>query len=184
MWTPLIKAADRTNGRLSFTNLVELHVLSTLRGQSVRVDRIRSATRFIHEQMGKDHPLADVDTHTDEVDVYVEYLGRLTNASTAQTELRPLVEHYLRRIDRDEKGLARRLFPLTRAGDAETPRLVVIDPARRFGRPVLAQANIETAIIHERWRAGESVAELASDFDVAVEAIEEAVRFETLLHAA
>lgn len=180
-WPPLVKAVDREGRRLSFRNLVELHVLSALRGRQVRVDRIRSATRFIREEMGTDHPLADVDTHTDHVDVYVEYLGRLVNASSAQSELRPLVERYLERIDRDERGLARRLFPLTRDGTDPGPRLVVIDPCRRFGRPVLSTANVETSIIGERFRAGDSTALLAEDFRVPETAIEEALRFEAQL---
>jgi hypothetical protein len=64
-WPPWIHPADPKFGRLSFANLVELHVLSTERDKRVRVDRTRSATRFIRERMKTDHPLADVDTHRD-----------------------------------------------------------------------------------------------------------------------
>src|SRR5450755_4303710 len=70
-WRPLIRRADAKLGRLSFTNLVEIHVLSTLRGKKVQVDRIRSATQFIREKMKTDHPLADVDMRTDCKDIYV-----------------------------------------------------------------------------------------------------------------
>lgn len=183
-WEPLIRAADPKHKRLSFTNLVELHVLSALRGKSVRVDRIRKATRFLRDSLGTDHPLADTDTHTDCVDVYVEYLGQLVNASSAQATLRPIVERYLTRIDRDERGLARRLFPATRDTEDLGPKLVVIDPARRFGRPVVSGSGIETAIIAERFHAGESARDLAIDFEIAEDAIEEAVRFETALRRA
>lgn len=183
-WPALVKPADRDGRRLSFTNLVELHVLSVLRGKKVRVEQIRSATRFIRDEMGTEHPLADVDTHTDSVDLYVEYLGRLINASRSQAELRPLVEQYLQRIDRDERGLARRLFPLTRDGTDVGPQLVVIDPARRFGRPVLIGANVETSVIGERFRAGDSTGALAADFGVGEDSIEEALRFEATLRRA
>lgn len=180
-WTPLIRIADRAHARLSFTNLVELHVLGVLRGKHVRVDRIRTATKFIREEMGTEHPLADIDTQTDCVDVYVEYFGKLMNASRSQAEIRPMVERHLERIERDEKGLARRLFPAMREN---APRLVVIDPARRFGRPVLASANIETSAIADRFDAGDSTEALAEDFGVSAESIEEALRFEKQLHAA
>lgn len=167
---------------MSFANLVELHVLSALRGKQVRVERIRSATAFIRREMKTEHPLADVDTHTDCVDVYVEYLGRLVNASTSEVALRPLIERYLERIDRDEAGLANRLFPLTR--DDGGPRVIVIDPARRFGRPVLASTNVETSAIAERFFAGEDTKALAADFAVDEREVEEAVRFESQLRAA
>lgn len=183
-WPALVKIADRRAKRLSFKNLVELHVLSALRGRKVRVDRIREAARFIKAQMGTDHPLADVDTSTDEVDVYVEYLGRLVNASRGQAAFRPVVEQYLTRIDRDERGLARRLFPVTRVGKSLGPQRVVIDPARRFGKPSIEGTGVATAIIADRFRAGESARELAADFGVTEADVEEAVRFEAFLRPA
>lgn len=180
-WEPLVRIADRRASRLSFTNLVELHVLSVLRGKKVRVENIRKALRFIHREMGTEHPLADVDTHTDAVDVYVDFLGHLVNASRAQAALRPMVERYLMRIERDEHGLARRLFPSTREGDELGPCAIVIDPERRFGRPLIAGTSVETSVIAERFRAGESWSELAEDFGLDESAVAEAVRFETAL---
>jgi uncharacterized protein (DUF433 family) len=183
-WEALVRIADPPGSRLSFTNLVELHVLSVLRGKKVRVDRIRSAMRFIKKEMGTEHPLADVDTHTDEIDVYVEFFGQLVNASRGQATFRPIVERYLMRIERDERGLARRLFPSTRTGEEMGPRLVVIDPERRFGRPLIAGTNIETSAVAERFKAGESWSELADDFGIDEAAVAGAVRFETELRRA
>lgn len=182
-WSPLIRVADADLGRLSFANLVEVHVLSALRGKQVRVDRIRSATKFIRDSMKTEHPLADVDTHTDCIDVYVEYLGRLVNVSSPQTSLRPLLERYLERIERDENGLASRLFPITR-DDGSNARSILIDPSCRFGRPVLASTNLETAIVADRFLAGDSTAALAADFAIGEAAVEEAIRFESQLRAA
>jgi uncharacterized protein (DUF433 family) len=182
-WRPLIQIADPRNARLSFANLVELHVLSVLRGKQVRVDRIRDATEFIRSEMKTQHPLADVDTHTDCVNIYVEYLGRLVNASTSQEDLRPLIERYIQRIERDAKGLARRLFPITR-DDGTNAQSVVIDPSFRFGRPVLTSTNLETAVVADRFFAGDSAGELARDFAIDEATIEEAIRFESQLRAA
>lgn len=182
-WTPLIRAADPKHGMLSFANLVELHVLSTLRGQRVRVDRIRSATNFIRKTMKTEHPLADADTQTDCVDVYIEYMDRLVNASSPQDILRPLLERYLQRIERDENGLAARLYPITR-DDGSNARSILIDPSYRFGRPVLASTNLETEIVADRFFAGDSTAALAADFGIDEAPVEEAIRFESQLRAA
>lgn len=180
-WPPLIDAADRDGGRLSFVNLVELHVLSALRGKSVEVRRIREATRFIRGQLGTGHPFADVDTKTDFKHVYVEYMGRLVNTSSPDQILLD-VEWRLERIDRDEQGIARRLFPVSREPRREhLPRLIAIDPRRRFGRPMLAGSGIETSIIFDRFLAGDSAPHLADDFGVDETQIEEALRFESLL---
>lgn len=182
-WPALIHAADAKQKRLSFANLVELHVLSALRDKKVQVERIRSATQFIRRELKATHPLADVDAQTDWVDIYVEFLGRLINASTSTFTLRPLVERYLERIERDEQGLASRLFPITRDDDVG-PRAVAIDPTRRFGRPVLVCANIETSVVAERYFAGEDPGSIASDLGIDLSDVHEAVRFENQLHAA
>jgi uncharacterized protein (DUF433 family) len=183
-WEPLVQIADAAKNRLSFTNLVELHVLSVLRGEKVRVENIRGALGFIQENIGTEHPLADVPTKTDAVHVYVDFLGQLVNASTAQVALRPVVERYLTRIERDERGLAQRLFPPTREGAELGPMFVVIDPERHFGRPLIAGTNVETAVVAERFKAGESARDLAQDFALEESAVEEAVRFETALRRA
>jgi uncharacterized protein (DUF433 family) len=182
-WSPLIRVADRKQGRLSFVNLVEVHVLSALRGKQVRVERIRSATQFIQGAMPTAYPRADVDMRTDCIDIYVEYLGQLVNASSSQTTLRPLVERYLQRIERDESGLASRLFPITR-DDAASSKSVLIDPHFRFGRPILVETNLETSVVADRFFAGDSTAALAADFAIDEASVQEAIRFESQLRAA
>jgi uncharacterized protein (DUF433 family) len=181
-WEPLVIIPSRELGRLSFVNLVEVHVLSVLRGKRVRVDRIRSATDFIHQTLNTRHPLADCDTHTDCVSVYVEYLDRLVNASDSRQLELPLRQQ-LERIDRDENGLASRLFPFTQHGGQIT-RSIQIDPSRRFGRPVLASTNLETAIVADRFFAGDPTTVVAADFGITETEVQEAIRFESQLRAA
>ena len=94
-----------------------------------------------------------------------------------------MVQRYLERIERDEKGIARRLFPITR-DDGENAHSVSIDPACRFGRPVLASTNLETAVVADRFFAGDSTGTLAADFAIAEADVEEAIRFESQRRAA
>lgn len=184
-WPALIDAADLAAKRLSFRNLVELYVLSVLRGKDgrgekpdrVRIDKIREATARLTTRLHTPHPLADVDLHTDWVDIYVEFFGELENVTDAQLALGTVVKRHLERIDRDERGLARRLFPATRDDD-DGPRAIVIDPARRFGRPVLWAANVETSAIADRYFAGEEPASIARDLRIQESDVNEAVRFE------
>jgi uncharacterized protein (DUF433 family) len=183
-WPGLIEPADPAHKRLSFRNLVELYVLSVLRGKDgregtdrVRIDKIRQATAELGRRIHTAHPLADVDLHTDWVDLYVEFFGALENITDAQQSLRPTIERHLRRIERDEAGLARRLFPATR-DDEEGPRAIVVDPTRRFGRPILVSANVETSAITDRFAAGEPPDSIARDLQIPVSDVDEAVRFE------
>ena len=64
------------------------------------------------------------------------------------------------------------------------PRIVVVDPRVAFGRPVLAGTHIPTEVIYQRFGAGESVEQLADDYDRTPSEIEEAIRCEQYGHAA
>jgi uncharacterized protein (DUF433 family) len=59
-----------------------------------------------------------------------------------------------------------------------------IDPRISFGRPVLAGTGIQTTIVVERYKAGESVEELAKDYGRGRLDIEEAIRWELSAEAA
>jgi len=109
----------------------------------------------------------------------------LINLSQAgQVEMRDLVKAYLRRIERDLKGLPIKLYPFTRKRDPDEPRAIVIDPFVSFGRPVLSGTGIATAVVAERFKAGEPLESLAEDYGRSLLEIQEAIRCELPLEAA
>ena len=57
---------------------------------------------------------------------------------------------------------------------------VVIDPRLSFGRPVLDGLGVRTSILAERFKAGDSIDELAREYGAAPEAIQNALRCELL----
>lgn len=177
---PVIRLPDPARPSLSFVNLVEAHVLASVRRQhGVSLEAVRSAIDHAEQRLGVDRPLARVDFETDGVELFVEQMGHLVIASReGQIALRALLRDHLRRIERDEEGLAARLFPFTRPEGGPQPRLVVIDPRLSFGRPVIAGTGIPTAILAERYRAGESIQELAADYRCETNQVEEAIRCE------
>jgi uncharacterized protein (DUF433 family) len=61
---------------------------------------------------------------------------------------------------------------------ADEPKVIAMDPYVSFGRPVLEGTGITTAIIAERYKAGESIEELARDYECPLPAIQEAIRCE------
>jgi uncharacterized protein (DUF433 family) len=92
--------------------------------------------------------------------------------------MRAVIDAYLERIERDAKGLPVRLFPFTRRRALDEPRAAVIDPTVSFGRPVLIGTGIPTAVIAGRYKAGDSMDDLATDYGRTRLEIEEAVRCE------
>ena len=171
---------------LSFYNLIELHLLGVIRREhNVRLPVVRSAIKYLEKQFGiKDHPLIRREMQTDGADLFIEHLGALVNiSSNGQQEMRSMLDAALKRIERDDSGLPRKLFPFTRSKPAESPNVVVIDPALSGGRPVIAGTGLATEIITERFRAGESIKELARDYERTEEEIQEAIRCETQIAA-
>jgi uncharacterized protein (DUF433 family) len=183
---PLIAMQDQNRRLLSFMNVVELHVLDAIRRQhQIRLVKIRQALRYLRQHFPSRHPLADQKFETDGQDLFIQRYGQLINISqSGQLAMRSLLGADLQRLERDPQGIAIRLYPFTRKRLPDEPRLVVIDPYVSFGRPALTGSGIATAAIAERYKAGESVGELADDYGRDRLEIEEAIRCELQIEAA
>ncbi len=182
---PLIHFDDPKRQYLSFINLVEAHVLAGIRRRhGVKLPKVRNALDYVRRQFQVEHPPIEQSFQTDGLDLFVECYGDLINASReGQRAMKEIIGVYLKRIEWDAKGLPIKLYPFTRDTEAEAapasdPRLVVMNPAVSFGRPVIAGTGIPVSSIYERYRAGDSVADLAQDFRLEISAIEEAIRCE------
>jgi len=183
---PIIELPENEHRLLSFVNLVEVHVLDALRrAHGVPLSHVRKAVDYLKNQLGSKHPLAQQKFATDGVDLFVELFGRLVNITWAgQLEIKELIETYLQRVERDPIGIPIRLYPFTRDRNLEEPRTIVIDPYVAFGRPVVTGTGIATNVIAQRYKAGESIEELAEDYGRSRSEIEEAIRCELWLDAA
>ena len=180
----LIEVADTNPVALSFLNLVELHVLAAIRRKhAVPMPKVRRAIDYLRENTQDEsdqlHPLISKQLQTDGLDLFIEQYGRLVNISSAgQLAMRVIIEAALRRIERDRRGIPIKLYPFTRSNINDAPAMVVIDPSLSAGRPVITGTGLATEVIAERYKAGETVAELAEDYDREEAEIEEAIRCE------
>ncbi len=165
---------------LSFQNLVEAHVLGSIRRQhGVSLQRVRKALLFVRKKLNQAHPLITAKFETDGVDLFVLELGRLLNVSAGgQTAIREALQASLRRVEHDPDGLAGRLFPLVRSTGGDEPRAIVVDARVSFGRPVLVKTGVPTSVVFGRLKAGESIESIAGDYGIGIEQIADAVRCE------
>lgn len=172
---------------LSFMNLVEIHVLDAIRREhDIPLEKVRTAVNYLTKQFPSRHPLADQEFVTDGLDLFIKKFSQLINISReGQLAIQEVLHAHLHRIERDLQGIPVRLYPFTRKRDLQDePRAVVIDPQVSFGRPVLSGTGIPTAVIAERYKAGESMDALAEDYGRQRAEIEEAIRCELTLEAA
>jgi len=175
-WKPLL---------LSFKNLVELYVLESLRStHDISIRRIRRDVEELRRERPSKYPLADYQLSTKDRKIYLEGDGdELVNLTAGgQHAFKQILTPFLKRVERNPKGMAERLFPFTRAEHQKSPlnapRIVVIDPAVAFGKPVLVNSRISIAFLLSRKRGGATIQRLAADYGRSEEEIEEAINLE------
>jgi len=178
---PVIQLDGSPKEGLSFLNLVEAHVSAGIRRtHDVSLPRVRAAIDFVRRKLELDRPLIHARFRTDGVDLLVEHIGELVNASRdGEIEMASVLRAFLQRIVRDSSGLPIKLYPFTRnSRDPDAPAPVEIDPSIAFGRPVLLRRAVPTAVLADRFKAGDTLQELADDYDATAGEIEEAIRCE------
>lgn len=183
---PLILRPSATDSRLSYNNLIETYVLDALRNElRISMQAIRRGLDFVE----KHHPeiprlLLSERLRARRGNLLIEALGRYENVGQGgQNEIPEVVESYLKRIDYDQ-GFPIRLYPVTRTGNPSGPTRIVILPEVGFGKPVTERNYISASVIADRFRAGESVGDLAEDYDLGLIDVEEAIRAESVAIAA
>jgi uncharacterized protein (DUF433 family) len=176
---PLIHLVSSQPPRLSFNNLLECHMLSSMRAiYNVRIPKVRKALTALAKYVHHRHPLIEQAFHTDRRDIFIEHLGNVVNLSKHEQILIPgVMELYLERIERDPKGLFK-LYPFVMGRDNNEPKLIQINPAVGFGKPVISGTGVSTAVVASRFNARESIGDLAAEYGVEPRQIEEAIRWE------
>jgi uncharacterized protein (DUF433 family) len=177
---PLIRPASRKPSWLSFSNLIEAHVLRSLRTEhGVSVKELRRALSYAEKTLGIDRLLLRSELRTGAGKVFLDRYGELIElTASGQLAMRKLFEEHLKRIEWDSSQFPVRLYPFLSASAPSGDRPIVIDPRIAFGRPVVVSRGIATSTIAERVDAGESVADIAADYDLAQSEIEQAVVYE------
>jgi uncharacterized protein (DUF433 family) len=60
----------------------------------------------------------------------------------------------------------------------DQPRNIVINPYVSFGKPVNAGTGLPTRVVAERYKAGDSIPQIARDYGRKDEEIDDAIRYE------
>jgi uncharacterized protein (DUF433 family) len=176
----LIHPATKLPPALSFWNLIEAHVLRSLRtDHGVSMDALRKAINYAQRSLQVDRLLLSPELRTDAGKLLLERYGQLIELSASgQIAMRHLFTEHLARVEWDQWKFPVRLYPFASSGVPVANRPIAIDPQIAFGRPVIALRGVSTGAIAGRIDAGESTADVAADYDMSEREIEEAVLYE------
>lgn len=181
----LAPAASASLNALSFNNVIEIFVLDELRRRhAFSLQHLRRVLQRLKTAFPSiDHPLVQLDLRVSNHQLFARYGRKLENLSLdGQLAIEEVLRTFLTRVENDASGTGIfRLYPfVTRQRAADAPRTVMMDPRVSFGRPVLSASGVPTAVIADRFRAGESIGSISEDIDQTTEEVEEAIRFETV----
>ncbi|MBI4469968.1 MAG: hypothetical protein HY650_11680, partial [Acidobacteria bacterium] len=161
---PLFELARRKPPTLSFWNLIEAHVLRSLRTEhGVLLKEVREAIRYAEKELKMDRLLLRKDLASHAGQVFLERYGELINLSASgQLALYRLLHEHLKRVEWDESRFPVRLYPFWSLEEVPSRRQIAIDPRIAYGRPIVFRRAITTRVIVDRLDAGETVADLAA----------------------
>jgi uncharacterized protein (DUF433 family) len=176
--SPLVTTPRRQGAPLSFLDLVEVHMLLTIRrGYGIPLKRLRAAMEYLRHLGEHRLPLARKSFFHDHQHLYLgkdEHLISLSEAG--QHVAADIVQDGMRQVVYGNDGFAERFFPTLAHRHQHTIALV---PVLAFGQPVIARRGVTVQAVVDRFAAGETVADLAEDLDLNNAEIEEALRWQT-----
>lgn len=168
------------DGRLSFFNLIEVHVLRSLRTRhAIKLEHVRRAAEIAEKKYKIEKLLLSDQLRFDAGGLFLKQYGEMLQLTPAeQFTIRGVLDAHLDRIDFGEGGLPRDFFPRERL----TPtvrKLILVSPLISFGRPIVKRLGVTTYAIAERINAGESRESVIEDYGLEPEELSEALAYES-----
>jgi uncharacterized protein (DUF433 family) len=160
---------------LSFIELAEIIVVVRFRQKPVKLEELRRAYSYARDQLGIEYPFAHVKLKTEGRNVLAVYQEDHPEAcllalnTSGQFTLPQQVINALELFDYEE-GFAARWYP---AGK-NVP--ITVDPRYSAGRPSIPERRLPISLLYKRWKAGENISYLASDYALRKDVVEEALR--------
>jgi uncharacterized protein (DUF433 family) len=179
---PVLRDEPTSQDVVTWGEFVETRLLSEFRDKGATVQHMRPAVLRLRAELGR-YPLAlarpflDVEGRElvrriqDEVDLPPEL--RFVVVRSGQGQISTAVGRFVESVEFDD-GSAVRVRP---GGPGS---LVVVDPLRQAGRPVVR--SVPTDVVIEQFNAGVGLAEIADLWELSTGELESALRFE-LRHA-
>ncbi|HEX6863770.1 MAG TPA: hypothetical protein VF414_13175, partial [Thermoanaerobaculia bacterium] len=127
---PLIARPSPGDPRLSFSNLIEAHVLRSLRTKhEVPMSAVRAALDYAESTFRIERLLLSDELRTAAGTLLIERLDQLIDlGQSGQIVLKELLQAHLQRIERDLAGAPLRLYPVINSRSLSGPKIVGIDP--------------------------------------------------------
>jgi uncharacterized protein (DUF433 family) len=177
---PAIRKAVPDGGRLSFSNLVEAHVLRALRMRhGISMADVRKAIDDTQRRLGIDRLLISPTLKAGAGKMFIGLYSELIELPmSGQIVIRSAFKRHLEGVVHDPEGVPVKLYPWMPNPLGKPRTTIMIDPEVSFGAPVTAYRGISTAVLTDMVDAGLSLGDLAAEYGLSSEEVGDAIRFE------
>jgi uncharacterized protein (DUF433 family) len=161
---------------VSFLQLAEIVVVGRFRKRNVKLNTLRQAHTYACQVLDLEYPFAWLHLKTDGVHVFSDFekdhpdASLLTLDKKGQLTLPGNVIRALELFDYEEE-FAARWYPVGR----NVP--IVIDPRYGAGRPTIPQRRLPIASIYNRWKSGENINFISSDYSLSRKLVETTLQY-------
>lgn len=182
LWRPQLPSIGGAKG-LSFRDLIEIQFVHRFRQRGVSLRVIRKTLDLATRLLNESYPLSSVRFKTDGKSILAEVAVRseegrsVFDLATGQYLLDFVLPLLYDALEYSELDDLLRWWPLGK------DRRVVVDPRKRFGRPIVTE-GVPTAILAGSHDAEGSIPAVARWFEVSEESVRDALEFERSLKAA
>lgn len=171
LWRPQY-GTDQDEPLLGFRDLLEARIVRGFRELHIGLPTIRACLDFAREVVEDDHPFSTRRFKTDGRRLFLESGdGRLIDLRVRQHVFKRIVEPSFVDLDFDAEA-ASRWWLLPRK------RTIVLDPARSFGQPIVAEHGIPTVRLAQAFEAEGSIARVAQLYELKAPLVRDALTFE------
>ncbi len=180
VWRSDIEKIDGIYG-LSFLDLMEVKMINAFLEKGVKWKTIREAAQKACEMFRNNHPFTLRRFQTDGNRIFTELLTkeekeRLLDLNKEQFVAKDIVEQSFKDLEFDENKQVARWYP-------EKNKIIVVDPQRAFGAPILYDEGIPTFVLATAFHAQKSYDEVAEWYAIKPAMVKAAVEFEERLAA-
>lgn len=181
LWVPDLPKGDGTI-ELSFRDLIELRFVHQFTQAGVGLKAIRNCLDYARTVVESDRPFLSSRFRTDGRTIFLESAKAndedavLLDLKRHQYAIKRVIEQSFQDLDIEADEVAR--WRPYRGKDT-----IILDPERSFGQPIATDSGVPTAALAEAVEAEGSAERVAALYEVAVEVVRDAVRFESVLRA-
>ena len=181
LWRGQLEPIERSLA-LGFLDLIEIRFVDAFLKSGVSWAMLRKAHERGVELFNTPHPFCTQGFFTDGRQIFVELHKKTGERSlmeivSNQHVFVQIITPFLKELEFDTNHSLLRWRPAT------SRRLVVLDPTRNFGRPIIFQHGVPTEVLARATRACKSIEEVSRWYEVPSAEIEDAVEFEQSLAA-